>query len=328
MCFREQDNWSAPERVMYRIMRENAFPSVYEAYQHVSGMLSLDMSRPDFREVAEAVSKAQRRDSLLETLIGYFIWNRGNSTSAKASRMRSYLKDTRGLDVCGCRRFSLRFVPDWNSVVRCMTINKGFTMKELDEVCGVRNTEGYTTVGKTHVLAIPYRCAGEVKGFIFRRIDSGDGPKYLAISGLDRKSVFFNMPAYRDHKGILVVEAEFDAITATHYGFSNLVAKGGADISGDRRHQVEDAFARGEDRNYLCPDLDADSDGNPDFEKRHAAIMRSIHTIKNLAQGFENIYVVCFPKVTDPDSFLQQEGPDRFNSLVKGAVPYWNYLAA
>ena len=82
------------------------------------------------------------------------------------------------------------------------------------------------------------------------------------------------------------------------------------------------------DRIYLCPDLDADSDGNPDSAKRHAAIMRSIHTIKDVDQRFENIYVVCFPEVTDPDSFLRQEGPDRFDTLVKGAVPYWNYLAA
>lgn len=327
MCFREQGNWSDPERVMDRIMRENALPSVYEAYQHVSRMLSMDMPRPDSREVAAAISKAQRRDSLFETLIGYFMWNLENGRSAKAARTRSYLKDTRGLDACGCRRFSLGFVPDWSSVIRYMTVNKGFSMEELDEACGVRNAEGYTAVGKTHVLAIPYRCAGEVKGFIFRRIDSGDGPKYLATAGLDRKSVFFNMPADCDRKGILVVEGEFDAITATSYGFSNVVAIGGADISGDRRRQVEDAFSRGVDRIYLCPDLDPDPDGNPDFAKRHAAIMRSIHTIKDVDQKFENIFVVCFPEVTDPDSFLRQEGPERFDALVKGAFPYWNYLA-
>lgn len=327
MCFREQGNWTEREGVMDRIMRENAFPSVYEAYQLVSRTLSLEMPRPDSREVAEAVSRAERREALLERLINYFMWNLKNNEGAKAARTRSYLKNRRGLSEADCTRFSLGFVPDWSSVVRHMTVDGGYTLEELDEACGVRNADGYTAVGKTHVLAIPYECAGEVKGFIFRRIDEGDGPKYIATSGLDRKSVFFNMPADRDRKGILVVEGEFDAIKATSAGFANVVAVGGSDISGERRRQVEDAFSRGVDRIFLCPDLDADANGNPDFAKRHLSIMRSVHTIKDVDPRFENIFVVRFGRVTDPDSFIREDGADSFEALVRDAVPYWRYLA-
>ncbi len=327
MCFREQGNWSEAVGVMDKIVRDNGYPSVYEAYQHVSRALGLDMPRPDSRQVAEAVSKAERRSALVDELIGYFMWNLENNRGAKASRTRSYLKRERGLSDADIRRFMLGFVPDWSVVIRHMTVEKGFTLEELDEACGVRNAEGYTAVGKTHVLAIPYECAGDVKGFIFRRTDGGDGPKYLASAGLDRKSAFFNMPADRDPKGILVVEGEFDAIKATCAGFANAVAIGGADISGDRRRQVEDAFGRGVERIFLCPDLDTDADGKPDFAKRHAAIMRSIITIKEVDIRFEGIFVVEFPAPADPDSFIREEGADAFEGIVRSAKPYWRYLS-
>ena len=327
MCFREQGNWSEPVGVMDIIVKENGFPSVYEAYQLVSRVLGLDMPRPDSRQVAEAASRAQRRTALLEELIGYFMWNLENNKGAKASRTRSYLKRDRGLSDADIRRFMLGFVPEWSAVVRHMTVEKGFTIEELDEACGVRNAEGYTAVGKTHVLAIPYECAGDVKGFIFRRTDGNDGPKYLASAGLDRKSAFFNMPVDRDRKGILVVEGEFDAIKATSSGFANVVAIGGADISGDRRHQVEDAFSRGVDRICLCPDLDTDAEGNPDFAKRHLAVMRSVLTIKEMDIHFENIFVAEFPAPADPDSFIRENGPDAFERIVRDAKPYWRYHA-
>ena len=327
MCFREQGNWSEPEGVMDRIVRENGLSSVYEAYRMVSRTLGLDMPRPDSSQVAEAIGRAERRNALIEVLVSYFMWNLENNRSAKASRTRTYLKKERGLSSSDTRRFMLGFVPDWSTVVRHVTIEKGFSLEELDTVCGVRNAEGYTAVGKTHVLAIPYECAGEVKGFIFRKTDGGDGPKYIASSGLDRKSVFFNMKADRDPKGILVVEGEFDAIKATCAGFDNVVAIGGADISGERRRQVEDALGRGVNRIFLCPDLDTDAEGNPDFAKRHQAVMRSVHTIKDVDFRFEEIFVVRFPSPADPDSFIREMGPGQFEVVVKAAVPYWKYHA-
>jgi DNA primase (bacterial type) len=326
MRFREQGEWNDSVGVMDRYMSDRGLSSIYEAYSAVSAELGLDMPRPDSREVVRMVSQAERRRALADILTGYFMWNLENNTSAKAGKVRSYLRNVRGFSREDCVRFRFGFVPDWSRVVRHVTLDKGFSLEELDSFCGVRNAEGKTSVGRSHVLAVPYDCAGETKGFLFRRVEEGDGPKYIASSGLDRVSVFFNMPADRDPKGIVVVEGEFDALKATSSGILNVVAIGGSDLSGDRRRQVEDAFRRGVNEIILCPDLDADGEGRPNFSKRHAALMRSIHTIKDVDMSFEEIYVAAFDVPCDPDEFIRERGGEAFAQLLRGALPYWDYI--
>ena len=171
MRFREQGDWSGGVGVMDRIMQEQGFVSVYEAYQYVSSALHLDMPKPDSREVAAAIGKSERRSALLDTLMNYFCWNLKNNRSAKAASVRQYLKKGRGFTDEQITQFSFGFVPDWSKVVRYITIDKNFRLEELDEVCGVRNSEGYTAVGKTHTLSIPYISGGKLNGFLFRRTD-------------------------------------------------------------------------------------------------------------------------------------------------------------
>ena len=326
MRFREQGNWSEGISVMDKIMQDEGLRSIYEAYQSVSRRLGLDMPRPDSREVGEAISKAERRATLANTLWNYFYWNLANNSSAKATAVRQYLKKVRGFTSEQIAELNFGFVPDWNKVVRYITIEKGFRLEELDEVCGVRNSEGYTAVGKTHTLAIPYVCAGELKGFLFRRIDdSREGPKYIANAGLDRKSVFFNMPSHAGN--IIVVEGEMDALKATAEGFCNVVAIGGSDITGERIRQVEEAFIRGVNTITLCLDMDAmkENPSEPNRAAHHEHVMKSVRTIKDVRSDFEQINVVTFPEVSDPDEFIRSRGADAFGELLKSAVPYWQF---
>ena len=136
-----------------------------------------------------------------------------------------------------------------------------FSKQDLDNACRVRSEDGYTTIGRKHVLAIPYRCGGELKGFLFRAIDSDIQPKYKANTGLERTSSFFNMPSDRKEKSIIVVEGEMDALTATAAGIEGVVAIGGSDITGERRSLIYDALGRNTKKITLCLDLDADKEG-------------------------------------------------------------------
>lgn len=332
MRFREQGEWSSSVGVMDRIMSDEGLSSVYEAYRYVSSRLGLDMPRPDSREVGEAISRSQRRAAILDTLVDYFCWNLRNNKSAKAAALKRYLKTSRGFTEAQCSMLRLGFVPDWSKVIRYVTVDRKFRLEELDEVCGVRNADGYTAVGKTHVLAIPYVCAGEVKGFLFRRTDdSKDGPKYIANAGLDRKGVFFNMPAAPADGRIVVVEGELDALKATAEGMQGVVAIGGSEISGDRRHQVEDAFRRGVKQITLCLDLDPDRDdpGKGNVGARHEHIMKSVHTIKDVDIDFEEISVASFGEPTDPDEYIRERGVDAFKEFLDNpgtTRPYWKYL--
>lgn len=327
MRFREQGEWSEGVRVMDRIMQDNGLATLYAAYVWADSMLGLGMPRPDSAEVSAAIARSEKRTQLLDTLQDYFRWNFLNNKSAKAASVRSYVCAERGFSMEEAVAFSLGFVPDWGRVVRYVT-DKGFTLDELDDACGVRAADGYTAVGKTHCLAVPYVCAGLLKGFLFRRTQPGDGPKYLASAELDRKSVFFNMPAAPPEGGIVIMEGEFDALKATAAGVVGAVAIGGSAIAGDRRRQVEDALGRGVKRITLCLDLDPDKEsGAPNLEAFREHVLRSIHTIKDVDLSFEEIYVAVFPEASDPDEFIRARGGESFKALLANAVPYWKYLS-
>ena len=329
MRFREQGNWSGGLRVMDRIIQDLGLCSIYEAYKYVASKLCLSMPMADSKEVAEAVSRSQRRTALLETLLDYFCWNLQNNRSQKASSVRGYLKRQRGFTPEQASGLRLGFVPDWSKVVRYVTIDKKFRLEELDEVCGVRNSDGYTSVGKYHLLSIPYECGGVLKGFLFRRIDdTREGPKYIATANLDRKSAFFNIAADRDPKEIVVVEGEMDALKAAAEGIANVVAIGGSEISGERRRQVEDALRRGATKITLCLDLDVlkDDPSRGNLAARHEHLRRSIHTIQDVAPSFEEIYVALFTDPSDPDEYIRGRGAEAFRTLLSEAVPYWKYV--
>jgi DNA primase len=329
MRFRENGEWHDGISVVDRIMQEMHLSSVYEVDKFIAERLSLTMPKPDSKEVAEAISKSRLRASLLDTLQGYFSWNLANNESRKATSVRQYLKKQRGFTSEQASSLGLGFVPDWNKVVRYVTIDKKFRLEDLDEVCGVRNPEGHSSVGTKHVLSIPYVCGGSLKGFIFRRVDeAADGPKYIATPGLDRKSAFFNMPKSLTRKDIVVVEGEIDALKATAEGIPNVVAIGGSEISGDRRLQLEDAFRRGVERITLCLDLDPEKEdpSRGNLASRHQHLMRTLHTLKDVAPAFENVYVAPFAEPADPDEFIRGRGAYEFQELLSQALPYWTYL--
>ena len=331
MRFREQGDWKGSAvGILDFYMQENGIGSVYEASRILDDRFNLSMPRADSSEIAAIVQKKARKDALLEDLMAYFAWNLENNSSDKARKVRSYLSKSRGFTMDQAGRLNLGFVPEWSTVIHYITGNKGYRIEELEEACEVRNFEGKTSVGKTHTLAIPYECAGVLKGFIFRRIDTEEGPKYMASQELDRKSAFFNIKADPDPKDIVVVEGEFDALKATAEGIENVVAIGGSEIAGERRKQVEDALSRrGVKKIILCLDLDAEKD-NPleaKTRQRHEHIMRSIHTIKDVDFDFDEIYVASFPEPSDPDEYIRTYGVEAFRDLLERAVPYWKYLS-
>lgn len=327
MRFREQGNWDNAIGIINRYISDQGLTNVFEAYVSISSRLGLAMPQAGDKEVADTIERQTRRSALLDTLRDYFSWNLENNKSAKASATRGYLK-RRGFSMKQASSLLLGFAPDWNKVIRYITIEKHFRLEDLNEVCGVLNAENYTAVGKTHTLSIPYECGGVLKGFLFRRIDdTKEGPKYLANAGLDRKSVFFNIKADNDIKEIIVVEGEMDTLKATAEGLNNVVAIGGSEIAGERRQQIEDAFKRGVKKITLCLDLDPVKDSEKaNYEARHSHIMKSIHTIKDVEPAFDEIYVACFNVPSDPDEFIRNKGAEAFKQLLADALPYWTYL--
>ena len=330
MRLREQGDWDNPVGVVDLMRRDLGLESIFKVYEYLSERYCLDMPRLNSNEVKVAVDRKSRVEDALKTLQDYFVWNLQNNDTDKASKVRGYLKNKRGFTKEQIEAIGFGFVPAWPTVVSYMTLKKGFSKEELDAACTVTNDEGRTSVGKIHTLAIPYVCGGELKGFQFRRVDSDEAPKYIVNSGLDRKSVFFNMPAGQVD-AIVVVEGEMDALCACANGLKNITAIGGSEISGDRRRQVEQALSAGVSKIYLCPDLDlmTDEEGNqkPNSAKRYRCVLKSIHTILDIALDFDGIYVVEFPEAADPDEYIRKHGADAFRTLLRNAKHWSKYLS-
>ena len=321
--FREQGDWDNAIGVIDKLMEDYGYSSVYDLYRAMADRFGLLMPVSG----ASAGKSGDKRVKLLEALSDYFRWNLANNNGAACRMTREYLAG-RGFTQDWIDALGFGFVPSWDKVESYITSARmRFTREELDEACKVTSDDGYTTVGKKHVLAIPYRCGGVLKGFLFRAVDDGTQPKYKANTGLDRKSSFFNIGAGRDEKDIIVVEGEMDALTATAAGIPDVVAIGGSDISGERRAQIYDALGRNTRKITLCLDLDAGNDGKPNGVKRFNAVRRSLHTIFDVSPSFNNVYVACFPEITDPDEYIRTHGKEAFLTVIRKAAPWWEYLS-
>lgn len=322
-CLREQGDWDNRVSIIERYMEDHGHSTVYEAYREIAERFRLDMPSPQ-----PVSSSASRKDRILLELEKYFKWNLWNNRGAACVRTLDYLRSGRGFNDEQIQEFGFGFVPSWDKVEAFITSPRmGYTKEELDSACPVLNEEGRTSIGSKHVLAIPYRCSGVMKGFLFRAVDNDVTPKYKACRMMDRSSSFFNIPAGRNLGEIVVMEGEMDALTATAAGIKGAVSIGGSDISGERSRQIYDAFNRNVTRITLCPDLDTDAEGLPNNAKRFKCVRRTLHTIFGIRADFNEVYVAEFPVPSDPDEYIRKHGAAAFRKMLDSAKPWWKYIS-
>lgn len=323
LCFREQGDWYQKVPVIEKIMCDHSLGSIYEAYRFVADKLGLDMPA-----TSSGGSERRRSDErLLQLLEDYFCWNLWNNTGARCTQALAYLRKERGFSLSEIKSMRLGFVPAWSSVKSYVTKPRnGFSEEDLKRVCGVETEEGWTNVGSEYTIAIPYRAASSLKGFLFRSDNPLTIPKYRATKALDRKSQFFNVENSRDLGAIIVVEGELDALSGTSAGIDGMVAIGGSELSGDRNRMLFDVFNRNVAKITLCLDLDTDEAGRPNYKKRFEKNRRSILEVLNIKPDFRELYIAEFTECTDPDKFIRTHGAEAFKKHIDEAKPWWVYL--
>lgn len=329
MMMREQGDWKNGVRVMEILAKDMGLDNQYQVFSVLSDKYGLDMPRPESQSVRYEKKRKERRKDLLETMRDYFSWCLSVASSQKAQQVRAYLREQRGFTDGQIEALQFGFVPKWSAVENYLITKKKFTKQEIDAACRVHDDLGRTSVGGTHVLAIPYVCSGTLKGFLFRRIDGSGYPKYMANHSLERNLDFFNYPE-EGSAVIAVVEGEMDALTATAAGIPGVVAIGGSEISGDRKNQIAKALTLGTKKIILCLDLDlkkSEEGEVPNYEKRLKAVMRTVHTIHEVDFNFDDIYVLSFPYATDPDEYIRANGKEAFLNLLRESKPWWKFIA-
>lgn len=281
----------------------------------------------------------ERKQTFLEDCNSYFA-NQLVSVQTKEGYRRFELNEFlefRGYSLEDCKDMELGYIPDQEELYTYL-LNRGYTQNFIDENLAI-NVD--SRIGLTHVLTIPYRSGGAIKGFKFRTVDYQNTvedadvqgysmetkdktafkitPKYLNSKGLDRNSGFFNIQGIKGDKDVVIVEGELDSLHATVRGVDNVVATGGSSISSE---QIKDAVKKGAKSFSICFDNETGKE-----ESTAKNIDRAIEVI--LGEGVNRIYIVTLPALggskTDPDRLIQEKGVEAFKEAVEEAFPYYEY---
>jgi len=180
-------------------------------------------------------------------------------------------------------------------------------------------------IGAVYQLAIPYRSAGRLRGFVFRCIDESlltkDGKrmgKYVDafISMKDSKNYhLFGLTGLRltQARDITIVEGELDALRAQFAGLENVVAVSGNNLSSDA---LDEARKKGVRRVTMLLDRDDTEQGRRNTREK---VKRAVTTIK--AAGLE-AFVATFEdgeEKMDVDAFLRDHTGEELKTIISRA---------
>lgn len=250
----------------------------------------------------EEVKKLNTRAQLWEEANSFFIKQLENNQEAQ--EYRDYLKN-RGLE--DIKDFG--FIPSQEALYEHL---KTLGHKEED----YQNISLAKSIGNTHKLTLPWRDPlGRVKGITVRNINhkpEDQLPKYLYSTGLEKSSLF-NLSAIKGDKDLIIVEGLIDCLRATHKGFNNVVALGGASLN---KEQIEIAIKYGAKKVTLC--LDNDKAGKE-------ATLKVIDVIRRAGLP---CYVASLPEgIKDPDDYILKYGFENFKeNVIDQAERYYSYL--
>jgi len=247
-------------------------------------------------------------------------WHRLLLNDAKGEAGREYIKK-RGIGEEAIEMFRIGFAPDeWADTLNWAK-SKGYGIQLLSETGLVTSKEGsdhyYDRFRKRLMFPIN-DIQGRVIGFSGRVIDDKEkGGKYVNSPEtliFKKGKVLFGMDKARraavEKKAMIVCEGQLDTIACHVSGIKNVVAPQGTALTADHARVLK----RHVSEVILC--FDSDGAGQN-------AVQRSFDDL--LATGTA-VRVAQIPSPHDPDSFIQEHGPEAFRELTEGSPGYFDYL--
>jgi DNA primase len=302
--------------VDYVIQRENI--EFIEAVKKLADIVGLQLPKGDFNE--GAYIKQNEKNSILENANRFFIESLKNPLSASCIEYNSQTHDVsnylswRGYTDSDIESMELGCINADGELYQYL-LNKGHSYEDIK---GTIDITSDNRICRTHLLTIPYRSGGYIKGFKFRTI-GGDNPKYINSVGLDKNGAFFNLLGIKGDKDLVIVEGELDSLSATVKGVENVVACGGSSIYPE---QIKDAIRKGAKSFTICFNKEPEKE-----EETKLNIEKAIEVI--LREGVNRVYIVTLPDLggakTDPDRLIKESGVEAFNKSLRGALPYYEY---
>ena len=278
---------------------------------------SVGMAVPTTQALAPNPAKQNVYD-LLDKVSQYYAHQL--QTHPQRSQFLNYLKQ-RGLSDSTIDHFDIGMVPDsWDSVLKTFGGTKE-KIKQLNEAGLLSNNDKGRCYDRfRNRVMFPIRDRrGRVVGFGGRVLDDST-PKYLNSpettvfhKGHELYGLYQARKANRKLERIVIVEGYMDVIALTEKGINNAVATLGTATTPDHLKQL----LRSAPEVVFC--FDGDRAGRD-------AAWRAAENALPLLGGNHQLKFMFLPDGEDPDSLVNQQGAEAFNSLVKQAKNYSDFF--
>ncbi len=259
-------------------------------------------------------------------------------TRPEAERCRAYLEQRR-IRPETARLFGLGYAPNqWEALLQALT-GRGYSPEDLENAGLVVRSEAGSYYDRfRHRLMFPIRnVRGEVVGFGARALEDGQQPKYLNSPQtrlFDKGRLLYGLDlakdAIRNANRVVVVEGYMDVIAAHQAGFRNVVASLGTALTVEQIRLIKRFTTN------ITLALDADEAGVEATKRgieaaRQALDKRLVPRVGRrgrLHRDYEiegDLRVAVLPPGYDPDDLIN-ENPERWRTLVEGALPVIDFL--
>jgi DNA primase len=229
----------------------------------------------------------------------------------------------RGLDLEFVKLFQIGLSPSSLDMLQKILTAKNFYPEEMEAAGLIHsgNQNNHRDFFHDRIMFPIRDHAGAVIGFSARKYkDSTQGGKYINTpeTPLFKKSrILFGLNYCRrriaKERRAIIVEGQIDALRLIHVGFNITVAGQGTAFG---ETHVQELCTLGVNQVYLA--LDGDKAG-----KEASFKIGNLFQLAGVA-----VNIINLPPGLDPDTFLQQEGTEKFIQLLEASQDYLSFLVA
>ncbi len=237
-----------------------------------------------------------------------------------------YLED-RGIDAKAIEEFQLGYSPKGRDRLRTHLSTLDANLGHASQAGLLRSDdEGNVRdffFGRLMVPILDRR--GRVAGFGGRSLD-GSNPKYIntpATPIFDKQATLYALDkaasAIREQETAVIVEGYMDVIAAHQKGRKNVVASMGTALT-ERQVYLVRSLAK-----TVVLALDADTAGQDATLRSLEASWRAMERRRFGQREEVSLRIAVLPEGSDPDDIIR-ESADRWDEIVKSAVPYMDFV--
>ena len=262
--------------------------------------------------VVNVAKKSSKYDNYYDAYNLSLKYYQNNLNSTLGKNAREYLK-TRKIDEKIIKEFEIGLSLDKRDDLTNLLLNKKYDLVSLNRIgLSVDNHDTYVN----RIMFPLYDVSGKVVGFSGRIYDNSSQNKYLNTKEtpiFKKGEMLYHYHIAKEYarseKSIIVMEGFMDVIRASSIGIKNTVALMGTALTKEQIGLIK----RLSHNVILC--LDGDNPG------QHA--MLSIGD-SLLEQGLD-VKAVVLPDPDDPDTYILNNGKDRFMGLISSAINFSDF---